>query len=70
VFAAGTPPPDVLARLTVAANRAVNSPEVQKRLSDAGVDPAASSPGDLSARVRGEMAKWAKVVKDAGLPVQ
>ena len=24
----------------------------------------------LSARVRGEMAKWAKVVKDAGLPVQ
>ena len=70
VFAAGTPPPDVLARLTAAANRAVNSPEVQKRLSEAGVDPGASSPADLAARVRTEMAKWAKVVKDAGLPVQ
>ena len=70
VFAAGTPPPDVLARLTAAANRAVNSPEVQKRLSEAGVDSGASSPGDLAMRVRTEMAKWAKVVKDAGLPVQ
>ena len=70
VFAAGTPPPDVLARLTAAANRAVTSPEVQKRLSEAGVDSGASSPGDLAMRVRTEMAKWAKVVKDAGLPVQ
>ena len=70
VFAAGTPPPQVLERLTAAANRAVSSPEVQKRLSDAGVDPGASSPDDLAARVRTEMAKWAKVVKDAGLPVQ
>ena len=70
VFAAGTPPPHVLARLTAAANRAVSSPEVQKKLSEAGVDPGASSPDDLGARVRTEMAKWAKVVKDAGLPVQ
>jgi len=70
VFAAGTPPPEVLARLTAAANRAVNSPEVQKKLSETGVDPGASSPADLAMRVRTEMAKWAKVVKDAGLPVQ
>ena len=70
VFAAGTPPPQVLASLTAAANRAVSSPEVKKKLSDAGVDPGASSPDDLAMRVRTEMAKWAKVVKDAGLPVQ
>jgi tripartite-type tricarboxylate transporter receptor subunit TctC len=70
VFAAGTPPPDVLARLAAAASRAVNSPEVQKKLSETGVDPGASSPDDLATRVRTEMAKWAKVVKDAGLPVQ
>jgi tripartite-type tricarboxylate transporter receptor subunit TctC len=69
VFAAGTPPPDVLARLTAGANRAVNSPEVQKKLSEAGVDAGASSPGDLATRVRTEMAKWAKVVKEAGIRV-
>ena len=70
VFAAGAPPADVLARLVEASNRAVSSPEVQRRLSESGVDPGASSPGELAARVRSEMAKWAKVVKDAGLPIQ
>src|SRR5262247_679955 len=61
LFAAGKPPPHVLARLTAAANSAVGSPEVQKKLSEAGVDPGASSPDDLATRVRTEMAKWAKV---------
>jgi tripartite-type tricarboxylate transporter receptor subunit TctC len=70
VFVAGTPPPEVIARLTAASSRAVSSPEVQKKLADAGVDPGASSPADLAARVRAEMAKWSKVVKDARLPVQ
>ena len=70
VFVAGAPPPDVLARLVAASNRAVSSPEVQRRLSESGVDPGASSPGELAARARSEMAKWAKVVKDAGLPIQ
>jgi tripartite-type tricarboxylate transporter receptor subunit TctC len=70
VFVAGTPPADVLARLVAASNRAVNSAEVQRRLSEAGVDPGASTPAELAARVRSEMAKWSKVVKDAGLPIQ
>jgi tripartite-type tricarboxylate transporter receptor subunit TctC len=70
VFVAGTPPKDVLARLTEASFKAVNLPETQKRLADQGVDPGASTPDELAARVRSELAKWSKVVKDAGLPVQ
>ncbi len=70
VFVAGTPPRDVLARLTEAAHRAVNSPDTLRRLAEQGVDPGASSPEQLAARVRSEIAKWSKVVKDAGLPVQ
>ncbi len=70
VFVAGTPPKDVLARLTEAAHRAVNSPDTLRRLAEQGVDPGASSPEHLAARVRSEIAKWSKVVKDAGLPVQ
>jgi tripartite-type tricarboxylate transporter receptor subunit TctC len=70
LFVAGTPPRDVLARLADAGARAVNLPETQRRLADQGVDPGASSPEQLATRVRTEMAKWAKVVKDAGLPVQ
>jgi tripartite-type tricarboxylate transporter receptor subunit TctC len=70
VFVAGTPPREVLARLTEATHRAINSPETLRRLAEQGVDPGASSPEQLAARVRSEIAKWSKVVKDAGLPVQ
>ena len=70
VYAAGTPPKEVLARLVEASARAVNLPDTQRRLSEQGVDPGASTPEQLTARTRAELAKWAKVVKDAGLPVQ
>ena len=70
VFVAGTPPKDALARLTAATFKAVNSPETLRRLSEQGVDPGASNPEQLAERVRSELAKWAKVVKDAGLPLQ
>ena len=70
VYAAGTPPKDVLARLIDASFKAVNLPETQRRLREAGVDPVASSPEQLESRMRTELAKWSKVVKDAGLPVQ
>ena len=70
VFVAGTPPKDALARLAEATFKAVNSPEALRRLSEQGVDPGASSPEQLAERVRSELAKWAKVVKDTGLPLQ
>ena len=70
VFAAGTPPKDVLARLTEATTRVIDSPDTRRRLVEQGVDPGSSSPEQLAAFVRSELAKWAKVVKDAGIPVQ
>ena len=70
VFVVGTPPKDALARLTAATFKAVNSPETLRRLSEQGVDPGASNPEQLAERVRSELAKWTKVVKDAGLPLQ
>ena len=70
VFVVGTPPKDALARLTAATFKAVNSPDTLRRLSEQGVDPGASNPEQLAERVRSELAKWTKVVKDAGLPLQ
>ena len=69
-FVAGTPPKEVLARLADASFKAVSAPDTQRRLAEQGVDPAASTPEGLAARVRSELAKWKKVVADAGLPVQ
>ena len=47
--------------------KAVTSPETQKRLSDVGIEPAPGTPEQFSAFARGEHAKWAKVIKDAGI---
>ncbi|HEY5608385.1 MAG TPA: tripartite tricarboxylate transporter substrate binding protein, partial [Alphaproteobacteria bacterium] len=37
------------------------------RLSGDGADPVGSSPEEFAAFLRAETAKWAKVVKDAGI---
>jgi tripartite-type tricarboxylate transporter receptor subunit TctC len=47
--------------------KAVTSPETVKRLSDVGIEPAPGTPEQFSAFARGEHAKWAKVIKDAGV---
>jgi len=41
--------------------------ETQKRLAERGVDAAPSSPGEFAAFIKSETARWAKVVKSAGI---
>ena len=48
--------------------KAVTSPETTKRLTDVGIEPAPGTSEQFSAFVRAEVAKWAKVIKDAGIP--
>ena len=63
---AGTPRP-VLDKLHAEAGKALNDPEVRRRLILAGVDPAPSTPEQLAARIKGELEKWGKVIKAAGI---
>ena len=65
----GTPAP-VVAKLNAAAVAAMNSPDVQKRLKENGVDIAAAerrSPDYLATFVAAEIDKWAGPVKAAGV---
>lgn len=62
---AGTPKP-IVDKLQAEVKRMFDTPEVAKRLADAGLEPAASTPDELAAYQRSEIAKWAKVVKDSG----
>ena len=48
-------------------NQVLNSPELRKRLEDQGIEVTPSTPAQFVAHVKAETAKWAKVVKDAGL---
>ena len=43
----------------------VKLPDVQKRLDDQGFEVIANSPGEFAARIRTEMEKWGKVIRDA-----
>ena len=64
---AGTPR-DIVMRLHVNVARAVNDTGVRKRFIDDGADPSPSaSPEAFATLIRGEVRKWAKVIKDAGI---
>jgi tripartite-type tricarboxylate transporter receptor subunit TctC len=64
---AGTPR-DIIARLHADTVRALKDPEVRKRFVADGSDTVTSaSPEEFAAYIRADEAKWAKVVKGAGL---
>ncbi len=45
-------------------------PDTQKALFDAGVQVGLSTPEGLTQLMQGDMVKWAKIVKDAGIEIQ
>ncbi len=63
---AGTPRP-IIDKLHDAVVRTLKIPEVKKRLAEQGADPVGSTPEEYEAFVRSEIAKWLKVVKEAGI---
>jgi len=59
---------DIVLKLHAGVVKALQDAAVKKRFIDDGAEPAASaSPEDFSALIRAEIAKWAKVVKAAGI---
>jgi len=69
VAPAGTPKEDVAA-LNKAAVEAMKDPGVSAKLSSVGAQLMGDSPDEFRAFVASETAKWAKVIKDAGVPTQ
>jgi tripartite-type tricarboxylate transporter receptor subunit TctC len=61
---AGTPK-DVVAKLNAEFNRDLNLPDVHKKLTDAGIEPAGGTSQQFSDFIKSEMQKWAKVAQDA-----
>jgi tripartite-type tricarboxylate transporter receptor subunit TctC len=65
---AGTPK-DVIAKLNAEFNKALQNPELRKKLGDEGADPVGGSPEQFAALIKGEIPRWGKVVKDSGAKV-
>ena len=67
VFApAGTPKP-IVDRLHAEIMKIVATPEVQARLKAFGMEPSSMTPAELGAYQKEEVAKWAQVIKAAGI---
>jgi tripartite-type tricarboxylate transporter receptor subunit TctC len=63
-------PRAVIERLAQETAKAVAAPEVQKRLSELGVEPRASTPAELREFFVSESKRWGKVVEGAKIPKQ
>jgi tripartite-type tricarboxylate transporter receptor subunit TctC len=63
-------PRAVIAKLNALAVRIVHSPEVKKVLNHEGAEPVGNTPEEFTAVLKSETAKWAKVVKAAGIKVE
>lgn len=42
-------------------------PEMRKRFDDLGIKPIGNSPAEFAAAIDGEIPKWAKLIKEAGI---
>ena len=68
IMAPAATPPAIVSRLHAEVAKAVKMPEVRKRFDDQGIELAASaSPDAFTAYIKSEVAKYAKLAKDAGI---
>ena len=73
LFAPKGTPPDIIAKLSGALQKALEDENTKKRLLDLGADlsdKAARTPEGLRKLVESEVARWNKVLKDAGVGAQ
>ena len=70
LFAPAATPPAVIAKINAALREVVAQPDVKQKLLDLGIEARAGSPEELKARLVDDIAKWTKVIEQAGIPKQ
>lgn len=63
-------PPAVLAKLSAETIKATKSPEMQTALTKQGAIPVGNTPKEFGAFIKSEQAKYAKVIKEAGIKAE
>ncbi len=66
---AGTPK-QIVAQLSAESARILKLPDISKRISELGAEPVGSTPEQFAELIKTEIAKWAKVIKDANVELQ
>ena len=60
-------PRSIIERIHADTVRALNAPEVRRRLQELGADPVGNTPEQYTAFMQNEIAKWGKVIRAAGI---
>ena len=63
-------PVKIVARLNTEINEILRLPKIRERLAAMDVEPDGGSVAELAAHLRSERAKWAAVIKDAGITIR
>ena len=63
-------PKDIVLKLNLEIRRAMTSPDIAQALLAQGMEPTLSSPEELGAYIKSEIAKWAEVVKARGIKAE
>jgi len=69
MIAPAATPEKIVATLNRITNEAMNDPQVKQKLADQGLTVAGDSPQHFREYIAAETRKWAKVIKDAGVPI-
>ena len=70
LFAPANTPPEVVAKINEAAKKALADPDVIARMKEFSATIVGSSPEELAAHVKAEIAKWTPVVKEANITME
>ena len=70
VLAPAATPRDIIVKLSTEIVRILALPEIRERLLGLGAEPVGNSPEQFAAFLREDIARWAKVVRDAKIPLQ
>lgn len=70
VFSTGRTPQPVIDKLNVALNAVMKEPDVRERLIAQGAEPLGGPPDEARKYLASEIAKWGKVIREAGIKVE
>jgi len=67
MFGPGTLPKPLVARLNTAVNKALDDPELGGKLAQQGLEVRATTSGQFTEIVRGDVARWGKIIREIGV---
>lgn len=69
-FVPAKTPPDVIELINRETREVLRDAELARRFTELGLEPLPSTPQELGARMTSEIARWARVINEAGIEKQ